>query len=129
MDEQKSPKSVGSTRVLDEIKSHSGDSVYTGTRSKMSNSRPECQRGPKRKERKVRRAQEYYKKLGLEWKDKEQLKQQAEEFALPGVKRSAASSMHSMILEEKLLEQVPEVDEKRKWRWSIWCAWCFSELP
>ena len=86
----------------------------TGTTSKKSQSRPESERGPKRKERRLRRAQKYYEEQGLQWKEKEQLKQQAAELALPGVKGSVASSMHDDILEQKHLEPVPEGDEKRK---------------
>ena len=78
----------------------------------MSNSRPERERGPKRKEKKAKRAQEYYEKHGKEWKDKEQLKQEAAELPLPGMHGSAASSTHSMILDKERLEPRPNALER-----------------
>ena len=87
----------------------------TGTSSKMSNSRPEKERGPNRKQRKMKRAQEHYNKMGLEWKEPEQLRLDAAALALPGVADLAlASSMHNHILEQKQNEPKPEGDEKIK---------------
>ena len=116
MDDCKSQKSVGTTRVPDDDLSgsgSSGNSLDTFTSSKVSHSRPERERGPTRKERKLLRAQKHYESQGKVFKGKEQVKQQQAELAL-GVKGSAASSMHSDIMEQKHLEPVPDSDEKQK---------------
>ena len=100
------------TPVSDEKNSDSADSMTTGTSSKISSSRPERERGPKRKAKKTRRAQEHYEKLGKVWKDKEQLKQEAAELALPGMHGSVASSTYTAMLEDKHLEPLPNALER-----------------
>ena len=111
---EKDSMSCLSTQVPQEPLSDSGDSMETGPSSKMSNSRPERERGPKRKEKKLKRAQKYHEEQGLAWKDKEQLKQNAAELAFPGLKGSVAPSMHDHILEQKKNEPTPAGDEKLK---------------
>ena len=76
----------------------------THTSSKMSNSRPDMERGPKRKEKKLKRAQQFYEKQGLEWKEVGQLREDATELAT-GLKGSVASSVHTHILEQKKMNQ------------------------
>ena len=78
--------------------------METGTSSKMSNSRPERERGPKRKEKKIKRAQKFRQEQGLEWKEVGQLREEATDLAT-GLKGSVASSAHTHILEQKKMNQ------------------------
>ena len=72
----------------------------TGTSSKMSNSRPERERGPARNAKKIKRAQQFRKAQGLEWKEVGQLREEATEVAT-GLKGSVASSAHTHTMEHK----------------------------
>ena len=87
--------------------------METGTSSKMSKSRPERERGPNRNEKKLKRAQQFYKEQGLEWKEVGQQREEATELAT-GLKGSVASSVHAHILEQKKNEPAPEGDEQLK---------------
>ena len=59
-------ETLGTTRVPEGSQSDSGDSMITSTSSKKNKSRPERERGPARKERKLRRAQAHREAQGLE---------------------------------------------------------------
>ena len=85
----------------------------TGTSSKMSNSRPERQRGPARKAKKLRRAQLHRQAQGKEVFEVGQQREEATELAT-GLKGSVASSVHAHVLEQKKNEPAPEGDEQLK---------------
>ena len=111
-------ESLGTTRLPEgsqDDPSASGDSMDTGTSSKKSQSRPECQRGPTRKERKRKRAQDHRAAQGGVWIPQAELEQQVAEAALPGssMRGSIAVSSHSQMLEEKQQEPLPEGEEKK----------------
>ena len=58
---------------------------------------------------------EHNAKKGLGWfEDKEELKVQQAEVALPGLKDSAAASAHDMIMEQKQNEPVPDDNEREQ---------------
>ena len=86
--------------------------MITGSTSKKNRSRPDRQKGPKRKARNIRRAQEHYASQGKEWKDQSKVHQESCEVAT-GLKGSDAESMHAQIMEQKKNEAVPEGDEKQ----------------
>ena len=108
--------SVVSTRVPEEALSDvdSVDSMTTSKESKSTRSRPESERGPGRKKKKIRRAQLRYEALGLKWQDGEELKLRAAENALPGMMGSVAVSFYDTMMEGKKNEKVVAGDEKRK---------------
>ena len=66
---------LGSTTLDSEASGDSGDCMTTGSRSKLSRSRPESQRGPKRKQRRLERAERHVKAKGLVWVPQEEEKQ------------------------------------------------------
>ena len=89
------------------------DSMSTGRSSKMSLSRPERERGPKRRAKKLARAEQHKAERGLEWKDPEQQRQAAAEMAT-GVKGTLARGIHDNKLREKKEEPLPDVEEKQE---------------
>ena len=92
----------------------SDDSMTTHTESKYSRSRAEKGRGPTRRARRLARAEEHYKVMGKEWKDKERLKQERAQLALPGIVGSVAVCVYDKMMELKKKEENLAGDEKRK---------------
>ena len=92
----------------------SDDSMTTHKESKGSRSRSERDRGPSRRAKKLGRAEEHYKVMRKEWKDKRELKQERAQAALPGIVGSVAVSVYDKMMELKIKEDNLAGDEKRK---------------
>ena len=84
----------------------------TGTSSKMSNSRPEWERRPKRKEKIRVRAQQFREPQGLAWKGVGQLREGAIALAAD-VAGSRAPSAHTHIMEQKNRELGNHLQQRR----------------
>ena len=91
----------------------SAGSMITGSTSKKNRSRPDRQKGPKRKARNIRRAQEHYASQGKEWKYQSKVHQESCEVAT-GLKGSDAESMHAQIMEQKKMNQCQKEMRNRR---------------
>ena len=91
----------------------SGDSMDTGTSSKINKSRPESQRGPKRNQRKMDRAQQHYETHGKPWIDKAQRQEHTAEVAT-GLKGSIATATHKHIVASAKKQELHDNDDKVK---------------
>ena len=112
-DDHMDSMSCVSTQRLDE--KDSGDSMDTSTASKRSKARNEEGRGPARKDKRIARAKAHKTEvLGIEWKDKEAMRVENAEKALPGCKGTIAVAIQSSLLDQAKEEKAPDDDEKRQ---------------
>ena len=91
----------------------SDDSMTTETSSKLSRSRRESDRGPKRVKRQLERARKHKLARGESWVPPDILRRQAAE-AATGLHGSVAEEVQGEKMHEKKAEPLPDQEEKRK---------------